>query len=518
MTGPADSGTAGPAASGAETVAADCTVVIPTIGRPSLQRLLDALDEATGPAPAQIFVVDDRPVPEPELAVVSQYPVTVLRSGGRGPAAARNTGWRACSTRWVAFVDDDVLPGSDWLACLAADLEAAEAAGAVGSQARLVVPGDTARPATDDERRTLRLADARWITADMAYRRDALVAVGGFDHRFPRAYREDSDLALRLVSRGARIVDGRRTSTHPVAASTPLSSVRAQIGNRDNALMRRKFGRGWRERVGEGRGRLPAHVATTAAALTAAGTALARRRTPAALAAATWAALFGEFAVRRFLAGPRTPAQAGQIALTSLLIPPAAVWHRLAGEWMHRAAAPEPVLAVLFDRDDTIIEDGPFLNDPNGVRPRPGAERALRALRDRGLLVAVVTNQSGVARGLITTDQLREVNAEVDAQLGPFDSWQVCVHDDADGCECRKPRPGMVLAAAAALGVPPERCVMIGDTGGDVNAGLAAGAAAVLVPTARTRAEEVDAASAHPRARVADTITDAVHAVLREAR
>ncbi|OFJ53301.1 haloacid dehalogenase [Mycolicibacterium grossiae] len=185
---------------------------------------------------------------------------------------------------------------------------------------------------------------------------------------------------------------------------------------------------------------------------------------------------------------------------------------------MHRAAAPEPVLAVLFDRDDTIIEDGPFLNDPNGVRPRPGAERALRALRDRGLLVAVVTNQSGVARGLITTDQLREVNAEVDAQLGPFDSWQVCVHDDADGCECRKPRPGMVLAAAAALGVPPERCVMIGDTGGDVNAGLAAGAAAVLVPTARTRAEEVDAASAHPRARVADTITDAVHAVLREAR
>ncbi|MCQ9191704.1 HAD-IIIA family hydrolase, partial [Escherichia coli] len=85
-------------------------------------------------------------------------------------------------------------------------------------------------------------------------------------------------------------------------------------------------------------------------------------------------------------------------------------------------------------------------------------------LRRRGLLLAVVTNQSGVAKGLITPEQLEAVNAEVDAQLGPFDSWQLCVHAADDGCGCRKPAPGMVQAAAAALGVQPSRCVLIGDT------------------------------------------------------
>ena len=192
------------------------------------------------------------------------------------------------------------------------------------------------------------------------------------------------------------------------------------------------------------------------------------------------------------------------------------MWHRLAGEWEHRRAVAEPVLAVLVDRDDTIIEDGPFLNDPNGVRPLPGAVRALDRLRDRGLRVAVVTNQSGVARGLISVDQLNAVNAEVESVLGPFDSWQVCIHDDDDRCGCRKPNPGMVLAAANALGVPPERCVMIGDTGGDVNAALAANARAVLVPTPRTRGVEI--ANARVRARVATSLTDAVAMVLRESR
>jgi histidinol-phosphate phosphatase family protein len=226
--------------------------------------------------------------------------------------------------------------------------------------------------------------------------------------------------------------------------------------------------------------------------------------------------LVSEFAVRRFLPGPRTPAEAIRVATTSPLIPPVAVWHRLAGEWAHRRACAEPVLAVLLDRDDTIIEDGPFLNDPNGVRPLPGAARALDELRGRGLRLAIVTNQSGVARGLISAEQLAAVNAEVDAVLGPFDSWQVCVHDDVDGCSCRKPGPGMVLAAASALDVPPERCVMIGDTGGDVNAALAANARAVLVPTSRTLGAEI--ADARIRARVAATLNDAVAMVLREAR
>ncbi len=490
-------------------------VVVPTVGRPSLYRLLAELDGSAG-TPAAVIIVDDRPQSENVLEVTSRLPVTVLRSGGRGPAAARNTGWRATEADWICFLDDDVVPQPNWFAALSEDLAKAEVEAAAGSQAVIEVPRVGGRKATDDERRTQRLADAKWITADMAFRRDALVAVGGFDERFPRAYREDSDLALRITHGGNTIVRGARRCTHPVATATLMSSVRAQIGNRDNALLRRKFGRRWRSEIGEGRGRLPAHSVATAAAVVATLSTLAGRWRGARIAAAVWASLTAEFAVRRFWSGPRTFTEAGRMALTSALIPPVAVWHRLAGEWAFRASRRDPPLAVLLDRDDTIIEDGPYLNDPAGVRPLPGAAHALDRLRRRGLPLAVVSNQSGVAKGLISAEQLDAVNAEVDAVLGPFGSWHLCVHDTEHGCRCRKPAPGMVDDAAAALGVDPSRCVMIGDTGGDVDAALAAGADAILVPTGRTLSREVS--EARVKARVAASLEDAVSMVLRDCR
>ncbi|MGC5053027.1 HAD-IIIA family hydrolase [Micromonospora sp. DT48] len=155
-----------------------------------------------------------------------------------------------------------------------------------------------------------------------------------------------------------------------------------------------------------------------------------------------------------------------------------------------------PILfdAVLLDRDGTLVEDVPYNSDPDKVRPMPGARAALDRLRAAGLKLAVVTNQSGLARGLFTERQLDQVHRRIEDLLGPFDSWQVCPHDDGDDCACRKPRPGLVYAAARALGTVPTRCVMIGDIGRDVTAALAAGAAGVLVPTPVTRAEEVAAA------------------------
>ncbi|MGN9813707.1 D-glycero-alpha-D-manno-heptose-1,7-bisphosphate 7-phosphatase, partial [Micromonospora sp. BQ11] len=150
--------------------------------------------------------------------------------------------------------------------------------------------------------------------------------------------------------------------------------------------------------------------------------------------------------------------------------------------------------AVLLDRDGTLVEDVPYNGDPEKVRPVPGARVALDALRAAGLRLAVVTNQSGLARGLFTEAQMAAVHARVEGLLGPFDAWLVCPHDDSDGCSCRKPLPGLVHAAAQALGTTPQRCVMVGDIGRDVTAALAAGAQAVLVPTPVTRVEEVDAA------------------------
>src|SRR3954471_18996455 len=102
--------------------------------------------------------------------------------------------------------------------------------------------------------------------------------------------------------------------------------------------------------------------------------------------------------------------------------------------------------AVLLDRDGTLIEDVPYNGDPALVRPMPGARAALDRLRATGLRLGVVTNQSGLARQRFTAEQLRLVNARVEELLGPFDTWQVCPHDDADGCSCRKPRPGLIHA------------------------------------------------------------------------
>jgi histidinol-phosphate phosphatase family protein len=152
--------------------------------------------------------------------------------------------------------------------------------------------------------------------------------------------------------------------------------------------------------------------------------------------------------------------------------------------------------AVLFDRDGTLIEDVPYNGDPAKVRAVPGARVALDRLRGAGLRVGVVSNQSGLARGLFTGTDLARVNARVDELLGPFATWQICPHDAGAGCPCRKPAPGLIRAAARALGCAPARCAVVGDIGADMAAALAAGASAILVPNAATLDAEVKRAPA----------------------
>ena len=178
---------------------------------------------------------------------------------------------------------------------------------------------------------------------------------------------------------------------------------------------------------------------------------------------------------------------------TSLVIPELACWHYLRGRVRARRAGPWPhVRAVLFDRDGTLIRDVPYNSDPDRVEPMPGAAAAVRAARRHGLAVAVTTNQSGIARGLISRADAEAVNARVAALLGPFDAVRMCPHGEDDRCCCRKPAPGMVLDAAGQLGVAPHECVVIGDIGADVAAARAAGARSVLVPAPATRPAELD--------------------------
>ncbi|GAB2554899.1 D-glycero-alpha-D-manno-heptose-1,7-bisphosphate 7-phosphatase [Leucobacter ruminantium] len=165
--------------------------------------------------------------------------------------------------------------------------------------------------------------------------------------------------------------------------------------------------------------------------------------------------------------------------------------------------------AFLFDRDDTLIVDVPYNGDPSAVVPMPTVEKALERLRSLGFPLGVVSNQSGIARGIVSAEAVQRVNDRVAEVLGGFDVWRICPHAPEDGCECRKPRPAMILSAAAELGIAPERVAMIGDIGADVAAARAAGAVAVLVPTARTRPEECATAPL-----TAETVGDAVDLLL----
>ncbi|MDQ6933383.1 MAG: glycosyltransferase, partial [Candidatus Eremiobacteraeota bacterium] len=252
-------------------------VVIPTIGRPSLGILLASFGEAQETWPPSILIVDDRQdASSPlDLGAISDAffsRIRILKGRASGPASARNVGWRKATAQWIAFLDDDVIAHPEWLKALRKDLETLGDRVAA-SQGTVRVPLPETRKATDWERNVACLERAQWITADMAYRRSVLQEVDGFDERFPRAFREDSDLALRVIDAGYEIVKGTRSVLHPVRPANRWISVRLQAGNADDALMRHRYGRNWRERANETRGRFPQYLTTTLCGTVALGAA-----------------------------------------------------------------------------------------------------------------------------------------------------------------------------------------------------------------------------------------------------
>jgi histidinol-phosphate phosphatase family protein len=446
----------------------------------------------------------------------------------------------------VAFLDDDVVVRPDWRQQLASDLIPLPP-DVAGSQGRLEVPLARHRRATDWERNVAGLAHACWATADMAYRRDVLEEVAGFDERFPRAFREDADLGLRITEAGYLIVRGERTVDHPVRPAGGAVSIRMQRGNADDVLMRLKHGPDWRLRALAEPGRTARHLLTTGAGAAAVGGLLAGRRSIAATGLAGWLAGTGELVWARVGPGPRTRREVATMLVTSAVIPAAATYHCGRG-WLRMGglalqpdrpagrsgaslrfrrpairarvqfgSVPRQVSsdvgwhprAVLFDRDGTLIVDSGYPRDPQLVSLMPGARMAIRRVRQAGLAAAVVTNQSAVGRGLMTLREVESVNARIEEMVGPLDTWAICWHAPEDGCACRKPAPGLVVEAAARLGVRPAECVVIGDIGADVRAAEAAGARSILVPTRRTRAREVRAAR-----QVAPNLLSAVDLVL----
>ena len=299
-------------------------VVVPAARAQHVVKLLAALRDAWRTELREVIVAWDG-VGEPPDVAEALIPVRVVKTGGgRGPAAARNAGWRAGAAPWVAFLDDDVVPPPDWADGLVADLRALRDTVA-GTAGRVVVPLALDRRPTDWERNVARLSDTPGIvTADCALRRRALEAVGGFDERFPRAYREDTDLELRLRDAGWNIERGRRRIVHPVREAPALVSLKLQRGNADDVLFWALHG---------GAGHISFRTKARYALTVAAGVlGLAGSR----LAALVWLAETARFTAVRAAPGPRTPSEVGALALTSAAIPPLALWHTARGLKNHR--------------------------------------------------------------------------------------------------------------------------------------------------------------------------------------
>lgn len=151
------------------------------------------------------------------------------------------------------------------------------------------------------------------------------------------------------------------------------------------------------------------------------------------------------------------------------------------------------VCGVIFDRDGTLVSDVPYNGNPQAVQPMPGMRAALDRLRASGIPIAVVSNQSGVGRGMITLEQVEAVNRRVEQLLGPFHATLYCPHSPDVDCECRKPKPKLIVDAARAMGVDACCCVVIGDKLSDIEAAQNAGASGIFVDAAHTAVDAVNA-------------------------
>jgi len=140
---------------------------------------------------------------------------------------------------------------------------------------------------------------------------------------------------------------------------------------------------------------------------------------------------------------------------------------------------------VVLDRDGTVIVDRHYLSDPAGLELLPGAAEGLRRLSEHGYRLVIITNQSGVGRGLFSVARLDEIHDRfremVTAAGARLEAIYYCPHVPEDECDCRKPRLGLFLRAAADLHFCPANAVVIGDKASDVEFGRRAGAKTVLL-------------------------------------
>jgi hypothetical protein len=318
------------------------SIVVPTRGRPQLlNRCIASLVlQRFDPERFEIIVVDDGPS-DAVRDVVSGWIEHTAEHGPRiryigstgphGPAAARNHGWRIADGAIIAFTDDDTIARADWLAN--GLREFGDNVQAVCG--RIIMP--LAGTPTDYQLDAKNLETAEFVTANCFCRKEVLETLGGFDERFRFAWREDSDLHFRLLDHHANIVHSTKAvMMHPIRPAgwgVSLSQVKKV---QFDALLYKKHPALYRQRIrATPRWDFYLTVAALAAGVVAA---LAGMPSAATVAGLVWLFMTARFCAQRLRHTSHAPSHVLEMALTSALIPPLAVFWRAVGAWKFRAS------------------------------------------------------------------------------------------------------------------------------------------------------------------------------------
>jgi GT2 family glycosyltransferase len=313
------------------------SIIVPTYRRPDLlNRCLAALvAQDFNPAAYEIIVADNAGSAETESLVAKWNANTapavhfVPAAHSRGPAAARNAGWKAAKGEIIAFTDDDCIPEHGWLKAGLAALQ--DGVAAAGGQIRVPL----SQTPTDYERNEAGLESVEFATANCFCRRDVLAAIGGFDERFTMAWREDSDLHFKFLEHGLRVVSAPAAVVeHPVRPGRWGISLSQQRKSMFNALLYKNHPTLYRRKIEL---RRPWHYyGSCAAGLAAVGSILIGQRVAALAATAVWLVLTGRFCARRLRRTSHAPSHVAEMVLTSAVIPCLSLFWRVRGAFKFR--------------------------------------------------------------------------------------------------------------------------------------------------------------------------------------
>lgn len=316
------------------------SVVVPTYRRPALLiRCLSALmKQLFYKEQYEIIIVSDGPDEETRAMVqlllsesvplINYFPLPERR----GPAAARNAGWRAATGELVAFTDDDCIPDINWLPALW-NAYKEHSFPAVAFTGKIIVPVSN-RP-TDYELNIAQLSVADFVTANCACSRQALLDVNGFDEQFTQAWREDSDLHFRLLKQNIPVCPvSQAVVTHPVRKEAWGVSLKEQKKSMFNALLYKKHPALYRERI-QGQPPWNYYIVVLSFILVTTGLSVDSLLTTG-IAFVAWITFTSSFILKRLKRSSRSASHVAEMILTSFLIPFLSIYWRLYGAWKYR--------------------------------------------------------------------------------------------------------------------------------------------------------------------------------------